>query len=76
MVDKDFLILVLVLKPEFPVGSQEQVDCRVSRQGMQRSLPEASNDSSLSLNGDNLGESTLGSVRCGVVNLLIRDCDQ
>jgi hypothetical protein len=72
MINQDFLSVVFIVEPHFSVSSQEEIDGDVSRQRVQRRLPEACNDGALPLNGNDFWEKTLRRVDGRVVDLSLR----
>ena len=69
MINENFLTAVLVVEPELAVGPQEEVDGDVTRQRVQRRLPETGDDGAFPLDGHHLREEALGGVDGWVVNL-------
>ena len=69
MVNEDLLASVLICKPEFPVRPEEEVDRRMSREGVERCLSEASDHGTFPLDGYHLGEQALAAVHGRMVNL-------
>ncbi len=72
MIDQDFLSVVFIVEPHFSVSSQEEIDGDVSRQRVQRRLPEACNDGALPLNWNDFWEKTLRRVDGRMVDLSLR----
>ena len=68
MVNQHLLPNVLIGEPELPVRPQEEVDGRMSRERVERRLPEAGDDRPLPLDGHHLRSDGL-EVHCGMVDL-------
>ncbi len=72
MINQDFLSVVFIVEPHFSVSPQEEIDGDVTRQRVQRRLPEARNYGALSLNWNDFWEETLRRVDGRMVDLSLR----
>jgi len=72
MINQDFLSVVFIVEPHFSVSPQEEIDGDVTRQRVQRRLPEARDDGALPLNWNDFWEKTLRRVDGRMVDLSLR----